>query len=159
MLKRLIKGFRNKFNRFRLYYKNKDILNTNKELKDIHRGKRCFIMGTGPSIKDQNLLKLKDEYVFVVNNFWRHPQFKDIQPKFFAYIDPAGYQKGDKSNYWSEQFFDNAEQINQVPMTSFFHVKAHEVIQANKLFDSHYVHYLSTDGFFKENLKFNIDIS
>lgn len=159
MLKRLIKGSRNRFYRFLLYHKNKDVLAINKKLENTKIGKRCFIIGTGPSIKDQDLLRLKDECTFVVNNFWRHPQFNEIRPKFYVYMDPAGFQKGDKGNYWSEQFFDNTNKINSVSMTSFFHLGAKDIIETNNLFESHNIHYLVTDGFFNENLKFNIDIS
>lgn len=159
MFKRLTKGVLNRFNRFQLYQKNRVVLGMNKKLENTKTGKRCFILGTGPSIKDQNLLKLKNEYTFVVNNFWRHPQFKDIRPKFYVYTDPAGFQKGDKSNYWSEQFFSNTNKINDVTMTSFFNLGAKDVIEINNLFSSHNIRYLATNGFFNENLKFNIDIS
>lgn len=156
---RFLKGIRNRLNRLLLYRNNKAVLNLNKNLENTKRGKRCFIMGTGPSIKDQDILKLKNEYTFVVNNFFKHEQFKEIRPKFFAYIDPAGFQDNINGNYWSEQLFGNANLINSVPMTSFFHIKAKNLLETREAFKSHDVHYLAMDGFFKENLNFNTDIS
>lgn len=35
--------------------------------KDIHQGKRCFIIGNGPSLKNTDLSKLKGEYTFGMN--------------------------------------------------------------------------------------------
>ena len=60
----------------------------NKELKNKHLGKRCFIVGNGPSIKQQDLTLLKDEYTFFVNHFYRHSQIAEINPKYYAIIDP-----------------------------------------------------------------------
>jgi len=37
------------------------------ELKDIHKGKRAFIIGTGPSLKKTDLSKLKNEITFGLN--------------------------------------------------------------------------------------------
>lgn len=41
-----------------------------KGLKDKHKGERCFIGGTGSSIKNMDLSFLKDETVIGVNNFY-----------------------------------------------------------------------------------------
>jgi len=40
------------------------------ELKDIHKGKRAFIIGNGPSLKQTNLAKLKTEYTFGLNRIY-----------------------------------------------------------------------------------------
>ncbi|MFM8319294.1 MAG: 6-hydroxymethylpterin diphosphokinase MptE-like protein [Chloroflexota bacterium] len=40
------------------------------ELKDIHKGRRCFIIGNGPSLKQTDLKKLKDEYTFGMNRIY-----------------------------------------------------------------------------------------
>ena len=40
------------------------------ELKDIHKGKRAFIIGNGPSLKKTNLGKLKDEFTFGLNRIY-----------------------------------------------------------------------------------------
>ncbi len=36
-------------------------------LKDIHKGERCFIIGTGPSLNETRLDLIKDEYIIGVN--------------------------------------------------------------------------------------------
>ena len=39
-------------------------------LKDKHKGERCFIIGNGPSLKQTDLTKLKDEYTFGLNRIY-----------------------------------------------------------------------------------------
>jgi hypothetical protein len=40
------------------------------ELKDIHKGKRAFIIGNGPSLKQTDLTRLRGEYTFGTNRFY-----------------------------------------------------------------------------------------
>ncbi|MBE0681715.1 MAG: DUF115 domain-containing protein [Anaerolineales bacterium] len=39
-------------------------------LKDIHKGERAFIIGNGPSLKQTDLAKLKNEFTFGMNRFY-----------------------------------------------------------------------------------------
>jgi hypothetical protein len=39
-------------------------------LKDVHKGKRAFIIGNGPSLKQTDLSKLKNEITFCMNRFY-----------------------------------------------------------------------------------------
>ncbi len=39
-------------------------------LKDIHKGKRAFIIGNGPSLKQTDLSKLKNEFTFGLNRIY-----------------------------------------------------------------------------------------
>jgi hypothetical protein len=39
-------------------------------LKDAYRGKRCFIIGNGPSLKRTDLTKLQGEYTFGMNRIY-----------------------------------------------------------------------------------------
>jgi hypothetical protein len=40
------------------------------ELKDVHRGQRCFIIGNGPSLKNTELSFLEDEFTFGMNRIY-----------------------------------------------------------------------------------------
>jgi hypothetical protein len=40
------------------------------ELKDVHRGQRCFIIGNGPSLQQTDLPRLNGEYTFGMNRFY-----------------------------------------------------------------------------------------
>ena len=39
-------------------------------LKGVHQGERCFIIGNGPSLKNTDISKLKDEYSFGMNRIY-----------------------------------------------------------------------------------------
>jgi hypothetical protein len=63
---------------YKHFTKYKDLVAKNSELKDKHKGKRCFILGSGPSIKKEDLKPLKNEIVFALNNFYVHEDFAEI---------------------------------------------------------------------------------
>ena len=54
------------------------------KFRNIHTGKRAFIIGNGPSINNQDLTLLKDEVTFVTNWFINHPQYNEIDPSYFC---------------------------------------------------------------------------
>ena len=60
------------------FLKYKEVILKNINLKDKHKGKRCFILGSGPSIKSEDLKPLKNEIVFALNNFYVHNDFDEI---------------------------------------------------------------------------------
>lgn len=72
-----------------------NILEKNRELNKLHAGKRCFIIGSGPSIKDQDLLLLKDEIKIVSTHFYKHEKCKDIGPDYWVCADPAIWKEQD----------------------------------------------------------------
>ncbi len=53
-------------------------LSKNASLHNKYRGKRCFLLGSGNSIKHEDLTPLKNEHLFALNNFCVHPQFLSI---------------------------------------------------------------------------------
>lgn len=62
-----------------------NILNKNQSLKDIHSGKRCFIIGAGSSINSQNLKFLKNEISIGLNEFFLHDDYPVIKPKYMIF--------------------------------------------------------------------------
>lgn len=62
-----------------------------KQYKDIHKGKRCFIIGTGPSLNIQDLELLTDEYTFSMNSILL--SFKDTKwrPTYYVVQDSRAY--------------------------------------------------------------------
>lgn len=54
------------------------------DLKDIHKGRRAFIIGNGPSLAQQDLSKLDGEITFVANWFANHDGFDQIKPRYYA---------------------------------------------------------------------------
>jgi len=58
------------------------------DFKDIHKGERCFIVGTGPSLNRTNLALLKDEIVFGVNGLHIGLEKFQIKPRYWGFSDP-----------------------------------------------------------------------
>jgi hypothetical protein len=40
------------------------------DLRDSHQGERCFILGNGPSLRDMDLSRLRDEFTFGLNRIY-----------------------------------------------------------------------------------------
>jgi len=58
-----------------------------KKFKDIHRGERCFIIGTGPSLNKTNLSLIQDEIIFGVNTLYRGLERFKLKCKYYAVSD------------------------------------------------------------------------
>lgn len=69
-----------------------------KKYENIHNGKRCFIISTGPSLTLEDVEKLKNEYTFSMNNICKLFDKTDWRPTYYAYQDPGvvGALKDDK---------------------------------------------------------------
>jgi len=57
------------------------------ELKDIHRGRRAFIIGNGPSLKQTDLKKLKDEFTFGMNRIYLGFPEMGFQTTYFLTVN------------------------------------------------------------------------
>lgn len=68
----------NSLKSFYEYLPYRKLLSKNNYFKDLHVGKRCFILGSGPSVNDFNLKYLNDEIVIGLNSFYIHPDFDEI---------------------------------------------------------------------------------
>ncbi len=64
-----------------------------KKYKGVHQGERCFIVGTGPSLKMEDLEKIKDEISFSVNSIVLSFPDTTWRPTYYAIGDSFGYEK------------------------------------------------------------------
>lgn len=55
--------------------------------KDCHQGKRAFIIGSGPSLKIEDLDRLKNEITFACNKIYLAFDNTDWRPTYFSVID------------------------------------------------------------------------
>ncbi len=81
----------------------KDVLKQNEKLRNRHAGKRCFVIGNGPSLKAQDLTPLAGELTFVMNAFWKHPILDAWQPAYFCFADPICFDGSEPI----KQFFNS----------------------------------------------------
>ena len=58
-----------------------------KTLKGIHAGERCFVIGNGPSLRAEDLDKLKNEYTFAANRIFKIFEHTDWRPTYYLSTD------------------------------------------------------------------------
>jgi len=57
------------------------------DLKDIHKGQRCFIIGNGPSLQIKDLDRLKNEITFASNKIYLAFDQTDWRPTYYSAED------------------------------------------------------------------------
>lgn len=73
-------------------------------------GNDLFIILNGPSLKRQDLSKLKGKHLMFVNRGFLHPLYKELQPKYHVFVDPK-LVSGVWPIEWIEQIFDMCPDI------------------------------------------------
>lgn len=61
-------------------------------LKNKYHGKRCFIVGNGPSLKKLDLSKLNNEYLFISNLIYKKDYFVNPKKAFYGIEDKVVYE-------------------------------------------------------------------
>lgn len=79
------------------------------QYRDIHKGKRCFIIANGPSLKQTDLSLLKDEITIGMNRIYLMKDVNGFVPKYLVVAD---------IDIQLKQF---AEEYNKVTVPRFFH--------------------------------------
>lgn len=72
-----------------------DIENSRKlrKLKDAHKGDRCFIVGTGPSLRIEDVEKLRNEFTFSVNSIFMLYNKTDWRSTYYVCLDERHLKK------------------------------------------------------------------
>ncbi len=147
--------------RFAINRELKDLVKNNSIFKNIHKGERCFILGNGPSLKDEDLSSLENEYVFTVNKISKHPQFAQLKTNYHFWADPV---------FFKELYMENEEDKDL--LKTFFSIKTpnnnpvcflpeygRKMAKKNGIEEELNVHYYCTQLPFRDNEKQEIDFS
>jgi hypothetical protein len=62
----------------------------NARYQNLHKGKRCFIIASGPSIKTQDLTLLKDDISIAVSNSFVHKDYSIFKSQYHCVPDMLG---------------------------------------------------------------------
>lgn len=73
------------------------LLPANRDLRDRHRGQRCFVIGNGPSLARQDLAPLAGEVSVAMNGFVRHPLLDVVRPAYYLFADGAFFDGSEPS--------------------------------------------------------------
>jgi tetratricopeptide (TPR) repeat protein len=74
------------------------------DLKDKFKGKRCFIIGNGPSLNKTDMRPLKDEYTIGLNRIYLNYANMGFEPTFHCVVNP----------YVIEQFSQDIDAIQSI---------------------------------------------
>jgi len=75
----------------------------NRELMGRNHGQRCFVLGSGSSIKRYDLTRLSGESVMTQNNFFVHDDIATIGPSYHCTVP---YYQPDEQTTWLEWIED-----------------------------------------------------
>ncbi|BBB24353.1 hypothetical protein CVFO_1263 [Isorropodon fossajaponicum endosymbiont JTNG4] len=121
----------------------------NIELEDKHKGQRCFLLGSGPSIKQENLKVLKNEIVFALNNFYVHPDFQEIMSgDVEKYYMTAPIHLPQTEQEWKDWFEDMEQYIPKHTKILFglntYKNNTRYILNKYELFNNHQVNWYYT---------------
>jgi len=94
-------------------------------MRDQYKGKRCFIIGNGPSLRDTDMRKLRGEYTFGMNRIYLMFPELGFETSFFVSINDLVVEQ-------------SAADIQQLSMPKFIAWHAHRFLQpAENMFFLH----------------------
>jgi hypothetical protein len=108
----------------------KKTLQKNKRYHNKHEGRRCFILGTGPSlkqIKPQELDALKNEVIFGVNSLYKSEISLSIKPDYYVLMDNLYWSQ------WSYTYGAIVEKYREKPPVFITDIRAKNFIDALKI--------------------------
>lgn len=111
------------------------LLARNARFKDIHAGKRCFVIGNGPSLNKQDLSPLADEITIAMNFFNKHPVIDKWKPTFFCMAEP----RGDRTEEQLPLFLDRID-----AQAYFYRMEYRELFNRHRWVDPDKVYYLKS---------------
>jgi hypothetical protein len=85
------------------------ILRENGVFRNKHDGETCFILGSGPSIKEQNIRLLQGKTVITQNNFHQHPDIAVLDPAYHIVVDR--YMSSTYESDWEQWFSEMGKSL------------------------------------------------
>lgn len=156
----LVKIYQNTLYKFTKKH-NYELLIRNKKFFNLHEGKRCFILGNGPSLAKQDLFGLRNEFVFTVNQAARNKQFYDICSNYHICIDQTFF-RDDPDDPGVQELVATLKKVNDNSKGEkpecFFPVNQSDFVKKYGLDDVLNVNYLSMQYIVTDD-KFPVDLS
>lgn len=133
------------------------LLEQDKNLLDMHKGERCFILGAGSSVKEQNISKLEGEFVISVSNTFVHPDFERIKPRYHV-LPPLLTSHG---HLYSEEKFVGWLREMEIATgyaEMFMHIGDRKMVERNGLFKNRNLHWVEYIDKWDENFDTPINL-
>lgn len=110
-----------------------------KQYQGIHRGERCFIVATGPSLTISDVNALKNEYTFGVNTCYKLFDKSTWRPTYYCISDINVYKeigiqlkRMPLKNVFYEGTFPDFEHENGVPFYQFLYYEFWSIVNGNR---------------------------
>jgi hypothetical protein len=108
-----------------LFSEKRKLVKKNTALKNMYQGQRCFILGTGPSLKTTDFDLLKNELVFGVNFYYKSDLVNTVKPQFYCLYDDIFHTTHQQSTL---------DLLHKLPDTIFFlRTRAVDFIRKNNI--------------------------
>jgi hypothetical protein len=130
------------------------LLPENAVLRDLHRGRRCFIIGNGPSLARQDLTPLAGEITVAMNGFVRHPLLDVVRPTYYLFADGTFFDGSESSR---RLLGDVREQVTHSAFIAPYF--AARDIRANGWLDERRTHYVAFAGNLRSSRLRRIDLT
>ncbi len=143
----------NKMNR-----KEKEMLRDNIKYKDKYKGRRCFVLGNGPSVNKIDFTKLSDEIVITVNDMVCHKNFTKLRSGFHILADPA-YMKLRKRNIGEAQIIEKVKCLSECDTTLLFPVYGLAMTKKYGWYKKIDISYFCSNLYFYDDYKEKIDFT
>ncbi len=105
------------------------------DLRDMFAGKRCFIIGNGPSLQKTPMKRLTDEYTIGSNRIYLNYDSMGFEPTFYCAVN----------RYVIEQFYRGIDRLNSI---KFLRKEAESLIRNRRntfFMESYGVHHFNPD--------------
>ncbi len=134
----------NKIQYFKAYlqfFSSRRFVRENSSLRNLYKGKRCFILGSGKSIDLENLAPLNGEIIIGIHSFVHHPIFNEIMtsdiPKFYF---NAPIHAPETEEDWTRNFTELQELIPENVKNIFglsnYSPSIKDIVDKNNLFNN-----------------------
>lgn len=94
---------------YEVKYNLNSYLKKNKKFYNCYKGKRCFVIGNGPSLTTDDLESLKNEYTFACNSIYAVYDYVSWRPTFYCYFDRIGLRILAEDSNKLEKVMNNCE--------------------------------------------------
>lgn len=138
------------------YLKHRKVLLRNRQLKSRHeKNDRVFILCNGPSVNQQNLLPLKNEFVISVSSGYLIKDYKTISPKYHC-VPKITYGSVTEEDVvaW---FREMDEHLGDAEL--FLSISEYDLVKKHGLFNRRKVHYLCMERDFSKGEQEVVDIT
>lgn len=119
-------------------YRSLKLCRKNIQYRNLHKGKRCFIVCNGPSINKQNLISLKNEIVFSVSSGYYHKDYSIYRPRYHC-VPPVTYTEKFTKDITIPWFHEMHERIGDAEL--FLSHQEEPLVRENNLFPGRIVNY------------------